>query len=127
MRWILVIGSIFGFLSVALGAFGAHALRTRLEPRMLEVFETAVRYQMFHALALVAVGLAAATGKTKELYLMGPAVCWVLGVLVFGGSLYALVLTGIKVFGAITPIGGVLYLAGWTWLTVVAVRAAISS
>lgn len=107
------IGSALGFLGVALGAFGAHALRDRLSPAMLQVWNTAVLYHLLHAVAIFALGLyARSTGadvKTGGLLLAG-------GVAVFSGSLYALSLTGVKPLGAITPIGGLLFLAGWAWL-----------
>src|SRR5690606_9592579 len=109
------IGSLLGFAGVALGAFGAHALRDRLTPALLQTWNTAVLYHLLHAVALLALGLyARATGgdvKTGGTLLTA-------GVLVFSGSLYALALTGIKPLGAITPIGGVLFLAGWLWLAI---------
>src|SRR5690348_16216457 len=103
-RTFLLIGAIAGFLGVGLGAFGAHGLRGRLSPEMLAVFETAVRYQLYHALALVATSLIMArmTG-----WLVGTAGwCFVAGIVLFSGSLYALALTGVTVLGAITPLGG---------------------
>jgi uncharacterized membrane protein YgdD (TMEM256/DUF423 family) len=109
------IGALLGFLGVALGAFGAHALRERLSPALLAVWNTAVLYHLLHAIALFALGLyARSTGadiKTGGLLWMG-------GVVVFSGSLYALALTGIKPLGAITPIGGVVLLAGRAWLAI---------
>ena len=107
------IGAILGFLGVALGAFGAHALREKLPPNLLETWHTAVLYHLLHAVALLALGLyARSTGadvRTGGGLLLA-------GVLVFSGSLYALALTGIKPLGAITPIGGLLLLAGWAWI-----------
>lgn len=99
------LGAGFMFLAVGLGAFGAHALKQRLEPDMLAVFETGVRYQVYHALALLL--LAALRGPHKAAW------CFTAGVVVFSGSLYALALTGVRKWGAITPIGGLLFLAGW--------------
>jgi uncharacterized membrane protein YgdD (TMEM256/DUF423 family) len=114
----LFIGSCFGFLSVAFGAFGAHALKAILDPSQLQVFQTAVLYQMFHAAALIGVGilfrlnhLGAFSASEKALAASGW--CFFAGVIFFSGSLYALTLSGIKGFGAITPIGGVLFLVGW--------------
>ena len=107
----LFVGALFAFLAVALGAFGAHALRSRISPEMLAVFETGVRYQMYHALALLLVGL-----------MMGPMGGWlihtagwafVVGIVLFSGSLYLLAITGTTLFGAIAPIGGVAFLVGW--------------
>ena len=100
------------FLGVAAGAFGAHGLRDRLATDLLEVFEIAVRYQMYHALALVGVALAMGRiGPSSTLIWAG----WffLAGILIFSGSLYLLSLTGIRWLGAITPIGGVALLAGW--------------
>src|SRR6478672_9390103 len=106
-RTFLLIGSAFGFLGVAFGAFGAHALKTRLSPDMLAVFETGVRYQMYHAFAILIVS--AAMGRLGSVPLLGAA-GWIFtaGILLFSGSLYVLSLTGISTFGAITPIGGLL-------------------
>ena len=131
--WVwLRIGAISGFLAVALGAFGAHSLRDRFKvvesdsfaertskQRMLENFETAARYQMYHALAIGAVALLAIHGKT------GGAVsvagwAFLVGTLLFSGSLYVLVLTGQRWLGAITPLGGVGFLIGWLALAVAA-------
>jgi len=118
-RTFLLIGAAFGFLGVAFGAFGAHALRNRLSPDMLAVFETGVRYQMYHALAILIV--AAATGHFGNARLLGAA-GWTFtaGVVLFSGSLYALALSDVRVLGAITPIGGLLFLAGWAMLVVFA-------
>lgn len=109
------IGSWLAFAGVALGAFGAHALRERLSPALLQTWNTAVLYHLLHAVALLALGLyaraAGADVKTGGTLLTA-------GVLVFSGSLYALALSGIKPLGAITPIGGLLFLAGWLWLAI---------
>lgn len=107
---LIALGALNGALAVAAGAFGAHGLRERLEPRALEIFETAARYQMFHALAIVICGVIATRGATTAGWLFQ------VGILVFSGSLYALALTDVKVLGAITPLGGVAFLAGWLWL-----------
>ena len=117
--WIAV-GSIFGGLAVALGAFGAHALQGRLSPRDLDIFETAVRYQMYHALALLACGLMATRVESGALRLAGAA--FVIGILIFSGSLYTLVLSGLRWLGAVTPIGGVAFLVGWAALAWAAFR-----
>jgi len=114
-RTFLLLGAVMGFLGVTLGAFGAHALRARLTPEMLAVFETGVRYQMYHALAILAV--AAIVGSGGNTRLAGVAGwCFAAGIVLFSGSLYALTLTGVSTLGAITPIGGVLFLAGWACL-----------
>jgi uncharacterized membrane protein YgdD (TMEM256/DUF423 family) len=103
-----------GFLGVAFGAFGAHALRTRLEPDMLAVFETGVRYQMYHAFAAFAAAWAYARWPRRVFGVAG--VLFLAGIVVFSGSLYLLALTEERWFGAITPLGGVAFLAGWLGL-----------
>lgn len=110
----LMLGAVYGFLGVALGAFGAHALKARLAPELLTVWKTAVEYQLYHALALLLVGLLAAQKPSAAL--SGAAVCFALGVLVFSGSLYAYALSGLRGLGAVTPFGGLLFLAGWALL-----------
>lgn len=113
----LLAGAIFGFVGVALGAFGAHGLRDRLAPQMLAVFEIGVRYQMYHAFALLFVGLAIQTGWPSR-WLRIAGWCFAAGIVIFSGSLYALALTGTTTFGAITPIGGLAFLSGWILLGV---------
>lgn len=120
MKLFIVLGAIFAGLSVAAGAFGAHALREQLEPRMLEVFETAVRYQMFHALALFAAAWTYQQSGAQAALLAGWA--FVAGILLFSGSLYAMVITGVRGIGAITPIGGAAFLVGWIALLVAAIK-----
>jgi uncharacterized membrane protein YgdD (TMEM256/DUF423 family) len=113
-RLFILIGALMGFLGVALGAFGAHGLRARLGPEMLAVFETGVRYQMYHALGLIAV--AWATTRWPENKLNGAGWAFIIGIVIFSGSLYLLSLTGVRWFGAITPIGGIAFLIGWAIL-----------
>jgi uncharacterized membrane protein YgdD (TMEM256/DUF423 family) len=108
------VGALSALISVAAGAFGAHALRGRLTPDYLAVFETAARYQMYHALALLAVAWAITRWP-------GPLPVWagwlfVTGTVLFSGSLYALAFTGIRGLGAITPLGGVAFMVGWICL-----------
>ena len=119
-RTFVALGALNALISVAAGAFGAHALKERLAPDMLAVFETGARYQMFHALGLIAVGLLAVSRPSGLLAASG----WTLlgGIALFSGSLYALALTGVKGLGAITPIGGVAFLLGWALLAVAALR-----
>ncbi len=112
----LLAGSLYGLLGVLLGAFGAHAMRDRLSPEMLRVWETAVQYQFWHALALLVVGLLAA--RLAGAWLNAAGITFALGVLVFSGSLYALTLTGVRLLGAVTPFGGLLLIAGWLCLAV---------
>ena len=113
MKIFLALGAINGFLSVAAGAFGAHGLRDRLSERNMEIFETGARYQMYHALALLAVAWLVAADAPHA---RTAGWCFTGGIAVFSGSLYALSLSGVKVLGAITPIGGVLFLVGWALL-----------
>jgi uncharacterized membrane protein YgdD (TMEM256/DUF423 family) len=104
-------GAVSAFLAVAAGAFGAHALRARLPADLLAVFETAARYQMYHALALLAVAILAARWPGMPMRAAG----WLFigGTAVFSGSLYLLALSGTRWLGAVTPLGGLLFLAGW--------------
>lgn len=120
-RTFLLIGAVLGFLGVAFGAFGAHALRSRLSADMLAVFETAVRYQMYHVFAILIVAAAIGhLGNARMLVIAGW--CFTAGVVLFSGSLYALALTGTSVLGAITPFGGLFLLAGWAFLVIFALR-----
>ena len=116
MRTFLLAGALAGFVGVAFGAFGAHGLRGRLSPDMLVVFETGVRYQMYHALALLLV--AAVSTRIESRWVSSAGWLFVAGMLLFSGSLYALAVTGITVLGAVTPIGGVAFLAGWACLAI---------
>lgn len=120
-RLFLALGCVSGFLAVGLGAFGAHALRSRLSPELLATFEVGVRYQMYHALALFAVAWAATRWPGTLVNASG----WlfVAGIVVFSGSLYVLSLTGVRWLGAITPIGGAAFLAGWLCLGWAAFKA----
>ncbi|HVB38111.1 MAG TPA: DUF423 domain-containing protein [Vicinamibacterales bacterium] len=116
-RTLLFAGSVLAGLGVALGAFGAHALKMRLSPEMLQVWETGVRYQMYHALALFAVAWAVARWPGAALPV---AAGWlfVAGTILFSGSLYLLATSGVAWLGAVTPLGGLAFLAGWTCLAV---------
>lgn len=110
MRWI-PIGAVSAFISVAAGAFGAHALKARVAPDLLAVFETGARYQMHHALAMILVGLIAEARPGRVLEAAGW--CLLSGTVLFSGSLYGLSLFGLRSLGPITPLGGVAFLAGW--------------
>jgi uncharacterized membrane protein YgdD (TMEM256/DUF423 family) len=110
-RTLAALGALFAFIGVAAGAFGAHALRTRLTPELLQTFETGVRYQLYHGLALILVALA--YGRVGAPHLQWAGWSFAVGVIVFSGSLYVLALSGARWWGAITPIGGVCLLAGW--------------
>ena len=119
-RVFFALGSVSALIGVAAGAFGAHVLMSRLEPQMLETFETAVRYQLFHALGLLAVAWAVTRWPISVANTAG----WlfVVGTLLFSGSLYALTLSGVRWLGAITPLGGLCLLAGWGCLAWTAFR-----
>lgn len=120
MRTFWILGSVFAFLAVAAGAFGAHALRDRLSAEMLAVYETGSRYQMYHALALLAAAWAVERWGGGAASLAGW--CFVVGIVVFSGTLYLLALTGARWMGAITPVGGVAFLVGWIALAWAAAR-----
>ena len=109
-RFAIVAGALLAGTGVALGAFGAHGLRGALPPEALGWWQTAVQYQMWHAIGLVAVGAAPLT-QTR-----GPASMLLAGTTIFSGSLYAMALSGARWLGAVTPIGGLLMIAGWAWL-----------
>jgi uncharacterized membrane protein YgdD (TMEM256/DUF423 family) len=114
---ILVSGSVLGFLSVALGAFGAHALKDFLAANQrLATYETAVQYQMYHSLALVATGILGLLLPKSDFGWVG--FLFLVGIFIFSGSLYILCATGIRWLGAITPLGGVCFLAAWLWLAI---------
>jgi uncharacterized membrane protein YgdD (TMEM256/DUF423 family) len=118
-RTFMLIGAVAALIGVGFGAFGAHGLRGRTTPEMLAVFETGVRYQMYHALAILIIALALTRGDAPLIRLAG----WLFtaGMIVFSGTLYGIVLTGTPALGAITPIGGVLLLAGWACLVLAAI------
>jgi uncharacterized membrane protein YgdD (TMEM256/DUF423 family) len=120
-RQFLVLGAISGFIGVAAGAFGAHALKARLTPEMLGIFEVGVRYQMYHALALIA--CAWAVKKWPGALVTASGWLFVAGTIVFSGTLYVLALTGARWLGAITPLGGLALLAGWLCLALAAIRS----
>lgn len=115
-RTFALAGAISAFLAVAAGAFGAHTLRARITPDLLAVFETAVRYQMYHALALFAV--AWATKHWADAPVRAAGWLFIGGTVLFSGSLYLLALTGTRWLGAITPFGGLLFLCGWAALAI---------
>jgi uncharacterized membrane protein YgdD (TMEM256/DUF423 family) len=114
------LGAVSAMLAVAAGAFGAHALRARITPENLAIFETGARYQIYHALALLAAGWAVSRWPGSLPVYAG----WlfVSGSILFSGSLYILALTGVRWWGAVTPIGGLAFLAGWLCLVLTAVR-----
>lgn len=121
IRWALAIGALAGLLAVMAGAFGAHGLRQVVSERGLEVFQTAVSYQMYHALMLVAASLIPAPGLSRRLLAIACGF-WLAGIVLFSGSLYLLVLSGAHWLGPVTPVGGVCLMIGWALLVVAALK-----
>jgi uncharacterized membrane protein YgdD (TMEM256/DUF423 family) len=119
-RFFVSFAALSGFLSVSLGAFAAHGLKHHITPKALLTWQTGVQYQMYHALALLAVGLLYQTQASKVLKLSGLA--FILGSFLFSGSLYAIALGAPKTLGVITPLGGLSFLAGWAALVIHALR-----
>jgi uncharacterized membrane protein YgdD (TMEM256/DUF423 family) len=123
MKGSIISGAIHGFLAVALGAFGAHALKGILDDYSAGIWDTAIQYQMFHATALLVVGILMSSkllGASKQL--KWAAICMNAGILFFSGSLFVLAISGIGILGAITPIGGVFFLVGWILVIVAALK-----
>lgn len=116
MNWI-VSGAFLAMLGVALGAFGSHGLRSRVDADLIRIFETGVRYQMYHALAILFVGLAQRVLTAGKWLNLAPWL-WLVGIVVFSGSLYLLVLVDKRWLGAITPLGGLAMIAGWIALLI---------
>jgi uncharacterized membrane protein YgdD (TMEM256/DUF423 family) len=119
---IIALGAVSGFISVAAGAFGAHALKAQLTPDLLSTFEVGARYQMYHALLLVLIGVVVQTRGPSESLSISAGLL-VAGTALFSGSLYALALSGQRWFGAITPLGGFCFLLGWLALAYAALRS----
>ncbi|MDB9435409.1 hypothetical protein BMF77_01631 [Dolichospermum sp. UHCC 0315A] len=117
-QFFLTIAAIFGGLSVAGGAFGAHALREKISERSLEIFDTGARYQMYHALALLLVAMLMSRLENPPTTLLVSGWLFIIGVVIFSGSLYAISLTGIKSLGAVAPLGGLALMLGWAALAV---------
>ena len=111
----ITIGSLSGMLAVIFGAFGAHALRSRLDDYAMGVFETAVQYHFYHSLALLAVGVVALT-QPQTIMLKSSGWLFLIGILVFSGSLYILSISGLRWLGAVTPLGGLAFIGGWACL-----------
>ncbi|MGM9945076.1 MAG: DUF423 domain-containing protein [Lysinibacillus sp.] len=125
MKGSIISGAVHGFLAVSLGAFGAHALENVLDDYGQGIWDTAVQYQMFHAVGLVLIGIlmsAKLFGEMKQL--KTAMICMNAGIFFFSGSLFVLALSGIKVLGAITPIGGVFFLIGWAMIIAATMKAA---
>jgi uncharacterized membrane protein YgdD (TMEM256/DUF423 family) len=122
MQTMLVIGSIVMFLAVAIGAFGAHAMKPRLTPDMLKIYETGVQYHLVHGIGMLAAGIAGSQLTNGHALASAAGWCLLGGIILFSGSLYALSLSGIRKLGAITPLGGLLFLAGWVLLAVAVIQ-----
>ena len=123
MPFFIIAGAVNAAIAVAFGAFGAHALKEKLTEHYLAIWGTAVQYQMFHALALIAIGIlmnSSLLGSSAQLSWAGYLI--LAGIIIFSGSLYVLSFTGIGILGAITPIGGVAFITGWVMLIVAAVK-----
>ncbi|WP_027965164.1 DUF423 domain-containing protein [Halalkalibacillus halophilus] len=114
MKLLLMIGAISGFITVALGAFGAHGLENRLSEKMLQTWEKAVQYQMFHTMAIFIAGILLI--RTEIGMFQGAAWAFLIGIVLFSGSLYIYSLTSAKTFAMITPVGGLAFLVGWAIL-----------
>lgn len=121
-RFFVIAGALSAFIAVSMGAFGAHGLSRKLPPESLDIFEVGARYQMYHAIAMVVVGVSLERWSRGEFAVGGW--CFLIGTVVFSGSLYAFSLTGVRWLGAITPIGGVAFLLGWLSLAWGAWRSA---
>lgn len=121
MKLFFIIGSIFGFLSVALGAFGAHGLEGKVTDKLLEVWKTGVQYQMFGTLLLFIITFLMMKFQQVVLLQWAGWLC-IVGMILFSGSLYVMTITGIKWLGAITPLGGVAFLISWVLISIVAMR-----
>jgi uncharacterized membrane protein YgdD (TMEM256/DUF423 family) len=121
MKLFIILGAVNAFLAVALGAFGAHGLKARLDLQYLEIWKTGVTYQMFHALGLLVIGVLA--GKLPSSTLISTS-GWLMlaGIVLFSGSLYVLSLTKITILGAITPFGGISFLVAWILIIIVAIK-----
>jgi uncharacterized membrane protein YgdD (TMEM256/DUF423 family) len=117
-KLIMIISGISGGLSVILGAFATHGLKKKISPEMLSVFKTGVDYQFFHSIALALVGLSViAQNIEQSMFLTWAFTCFGIGIIFFSGSLYLLALTKMKIFGPITPLGGLFFILGWSFFT----------
>lgn len=121
MKLFIILGAINAFLSVGLGAFGAHGLEGKLEPKYIDIWEKAVKYQMFHSTGLLIVGMLLGKFPSSSLLSWSGWLMFI-GILLFAGSLYVLAVTQISVLGAITPLGGVSFLAAWALIVIAAVK-----
>jgi uncharacterized membrane protein YgdD (TMEM256/DUF423 family) len=121
-RRVLGAGAALALLAVLSGAFAAHGLKTMLDAQQLALFETAARYQMYHALALLVVGVMLTIPQFSQSLLKLAALAFILGIILFSGSLYLLALIGVSWLGAITPLGGLAFLSGWLFMMAAALK-----
>ncbi|MBW4526963.1 MAG: DUF423 domain-containing protein [Phormidium tanganyikae FI6-MK23] len=122
MRFFLSMGAILAGISVASGAFATHALKAKLDDRALAIFETGARYQMYHAIALILVALFMSRAEFTDPLFTASGIAFILGIVLFSGSLYALSLSGVKWLGAVAPLGGTAFMVGWVCLAIAAWR-----
>lgn len=122
MQALLVIGSIIMFLAVAVGAFGAHAVKAKLPADLMKIYETGVQYHLVHGIGILLIGMLGYNEHIAQGLAAAAGWCLVGGIVLFSGSLYALSLSGIRKLGAITPLGGLLFLAGWVLLLVAVLK-----
>ncbi len=122
-KFLIAIASILGGFSVIAGAFGSHALKGQISQPLLETFTTGTRYEMYHALALLFIGLFIKSSETPQPWMVAAGCAFVIGVLLFSGSLYALTLTGMGTLGIITPFGGLALIVGWGCLAIAALKS----
>ncbi|ASS94715.1 DUF423 domain-containing protein [Peribacillus simplex] len=120
MKLFIILGALNGFIAVAFGAFGAHGLEGKIPDKYLETWQTAVQYQMFHAVGLLVIGLLA--GKISSPLINWSGWLMLIGIILFSGSLFVLSVTQIKVLGAITPLGGVSFLVAWVLMIIAAYK-----
>lgn len=121
-KFFIAIASIFGGLSVIAGAFGSHALKGQISQPLLETFTTGTRYEMYHALALLFIGLFIKGSETPQPWMVAAGCAFMIGILLFSGSLYALTLTGMGTLGIITPFGGLALILGWGCLAMATLK-----
>lgn len=120
MQTLIILGSIMMFLAVALGAFGAHALKRKLSADMIKIYETGVQYHLIHGLGIILIGLLADRLESSSLVMLAG---WLMfaGIILFSGGLYVLSVTGVRKLGAVTPLGGVAFLAGWVMIMILCI------
>ncbi|MDX2096239.1 MAG: DUF423 domain-containing protein [Leptolyngbyaceae cyanobacterium bins.59] len=122
VKGLIFLAGLLGAMAVGAGAFGSHALKGKLTDQALQIFEVGVRYQMYHVLALLLVGIWLTQAPTSSPFLLVAGYCFLAGIAIFSGSLYALSLTGIKWLGTITPLGGFAFMAGWVCVAIAALK-----